>query len=102
MADDRPPGLQEHLIRHPDWPKRVARDYHDRVRTFLADGQQLDPIQKLGVLKQAMFSVGRAMSETRGGLDYLAPDSVPLTSSKAFRLLAAITQRCYSVDGSIA
>ena len=60
------------------------------MRAAVANGREVDSIQKLGALKQAMSAVGRAMSETQGGLAYLTPDFVTCTAATAFRLLAAV------------
>ena len=99
--EGRPPSLSDHVTQHPDWPKRVAREYHQQLHTMLADGLHPDPIQKLVAIKQAMRSVGQTMTETRGGADHLLHCDPADTAATAFRLIAAIEQGIISTTSRL-
>lgn len=86
----RLPSLVDQHIRHPDFAKRVSREYHLRARERLAAGSGLDAIQRLRLVKDAMHSVGQAMGKTRQGHDYLGALTVEASAATAFRLVAGI------------
>ena len=89
-AEGRPPMLREKHIKHKDFPKRVSRSFHEDINKRLGNGQTIDAVQKLQLLKEAMHRVNAAMEETNYGATYLESNDSPNTAATAFGIIAAI------------
>ena len=44
IGQHRPPALRDRHARHPDFAKRVARDYHDNVKDTMRQGKDIEAV----------------------------------------------------------
>ena len=84
-ADGRPPALQAGVVNHPDFGRRVAKEYHFQIKRRVRSGHKLDPMHRLALIKAAMYTVADNMKTVREGAGPLG-DDIPATAATAFAI----------------
>ena len=89
LADSMYRSLSEAATRHPDWPLRVAREYHERRHEQLRTGLVPDALDDAATTKEAMHAVTKDMLQHGFGREYYETPEAPASSATAFRVIAA-------------
>lgn len=89
-GEGRLPPLRDSRVRHPEFARWVASEFHERTRRRAAAGDAAGALERLKLLKEAMLTVDAHMREEDRGAAAAPAGPPPPTAGSAFALLAGV------------